>query len=126
MTIRDCARVPASCLVYYRVRADQVSQAGKAVIVLMQALKERTGIQGTLSRRVAQAGDQPATDRASRDRVDNGAPTWMETYPGVQDRAGFERHMEAAVQRSALAQCLPEGARRNLEWFEPVDLTGAA
>jgi hypothetical protein len=50
----------------------------------------------------------------------------METYPGVQDRAGFERHMEAAVQRSAFAQCLPEGARRNLEWFEPVDLKGAA
>ncbi len=126
MTTHDCARVRANCHVYYRVRADQVSQAGKAVIALMQVLRERTGVQGSLSCRVAQAGDQSATDPASRDRGGDGAPTWMETYPGVRDRTGFERHMDAAVRSSAFAQYLPEGARRNLEWFEPVDFKDAA
>lgn len=126
MTAHGPARVPASCHVYYRVRADRVSQAGKAVSAIMQLLLERTGIRGLLSRRIAHAADPAAMGRSARDAVGDAAPTWMETYPGVSDRDGFERHLEAAVQSSAFAQCLPEGARRTLEWFEPIDPGNAA
>ena len=110
MTCSEFARISADCFVYYRVRADKIPQAGKAVIALMRALHERTGIQGALSRRIAQAGDP----------IGEAAPTWMESYLGIQDRESFECHLEAAVQSSAIAHYLPEGARRTLEWFQPV------
>ncbi len=114
-------RRAATCHVYYRVRTEQMPQASKAVAALVNELHARTGIRGALSRRI-----ERAEVRASKDSAAQGVPTWMETYAGIEDRAGFERHMEAVVQTVAFVQFLPDGANRTLEWFEPMDLKDAA
>jgi len=118
---RGSERRAATCHVYYRVRTERLPHAGKAVAELMNDLHARTGIRGSLSRRI-----ERAQARTSSDSVAHGAPTWMETYAGIDDRAGFERHMEAAMQNAAFVQFLSDGTNRTLEWFEPLDVKAAA
>lgn len=107
-----------NCYVYYRVQPGQMQPALQAVAALLVDLKSRTGIAGTLSRRI----EDPA-DSAPREGT---APTWMETYAGIPDPQAFTRELEAAALYHGLTRCLPEGAQRTLEWFESMPATDAS
>lgn len=90
-----------SYYIYYRTTAgaDEVRQA---VGAMQRALAQETGVEGRLMRRA----DDPTT--------------WMEIYEAVPDAAGFERRLDAAVERFALARLLAADARRHVERFVAV------
>ena len=123
----------ASCYVYYRVRADQLSNARRAVAAILAELRQKTGVQGCLSQRCL--SQRCLSQRCLTQRRENAravdaravaAPTWMETYAGIGDPAAFEQLLTAAVSRHDLQQWLPEGTLRAIEWFEPMDVQECA
>jgi hypothetical protein len=93
--------VTCSYYVYYRTAcgADDVR---RAVGEMQRALAQETGIEGRLMRRA------------------DDATTWMEVYEAVPDAPGFERSLEAAVVRFAIARLLAPDARRHVERFVAV------
>ncbi|MEC5386518.1 DUF4936 family protein [Uliginosibacterium sp. H3] len=95
-----------SFYVYYKLEATQDEAARLAVCRLFEALQHSEGITGRLSRRV----DDPGT--------------WMETYEGVTDRAGFRAALEAASERSGLSALLR--GERHIEEFQEMDEPGSA
>ena len=113
----------ASCYVYYRVRADQLSNARRVVAAIFAELRQRTGVQGRLSQRCL---SQRRENARAVDARAVAAPTWMETYAGIGDPAAFEQHLTAAVSRHDLQQWLPDGTLRAIEWFEPMDVQACA
>ncbi|MCB1962464.1 MAG: DUF4936 family protein [Rhodocyclaceae bacterium] len=83
--------------VYYKVAPAHTADAHRAVAQLLASVAAASGVRGTLSMRV----DDPLT--------------WMESYPGVTDAAAFDAALQAAVEASALADCL--AGPRHVERF---------
>ena len=102
----------ASCYVYYRVLAEHVPQARRAVAAMMDELGARTRIVGSLSQRTAPPGEAPDDGAA--------APTWMETYVGIDNIVEFSQELDAVVRRHDFEQWLADDAERTTEWFEPL------
>jgi hypothetical protein len=89
--------VTVSLYVYYKLPPDVDP---RALVKAMQAdLRVRSGVAGRLLRR----RDDPAT--------------WMEVYEGLDDAAGFETMLDAAVVRHGLMGILGTGGSRHVERF---------
>ena len=90
--------------VWYRVRADQVAQAGAAVRAMQQSL--RAEVAGLEARLLVRAG----TDAAA-------AQTWMETYacPGLP--GGVDPSLEAKIEAHASALAVQIAGGRHTEAF---------
>jgi hypothetical protein len=89
-----------SYYVYYRINCDRGADAEKAVLQLLDALKQSTGVAGRLLKKRA----EPAL--------------WMEVYENVRDDAQFESELAAAVTRLKLQEFLQADATRRIECFE--------
>lgn len=89
-----------SYYVYYRVDRDRSAAAEKAVLQLLDALKQATGIAGRLLKK--------RTDPL----------LWMEVYEKVRDDAKFESELATAVTRLKLQDYLQADATRRVECFE--------
>jgi hypothetical protein len=90
-----------SCYVYYRVRADRLTEAGALARALLVAVAERWPVNGRLARKV-------------------GEPLlWMEVYEGLEgDPHGFVAALEALADPLGIASVLADGERRHIEVFE--------
>lgn len=86
--------------VYYRINRDRSAEAEKAVLELLDAVKQATGVAGRLLKKRA----EPAL--------------WMEVYDSVRDDAKFESELAAAVGRLKLAELLQPETSRRVECFE--------
>ncbi|MGE5524815.1 MAG: DUF4936 family protein [Rhodospirillaceae bacterium] len=89
-----------SYYVYYRVDRDRSAAAEKAVLQLLDALKQATGIAGRLLKKRT----EPLL--------------WMEVYENVRDDAKFESELATAVTRLKLQDYLQGDATRRVECFE--------
>jgi hypothetical protein len=89
-----------SYYVYYRIERDRGANAEKAVLQLLDAVKQSTGIAGRLLKKRA----EPAL--------------WMEVYENVRDDAKFEAELAAAVTRLKIQEFLQADATRRVECFE--------
>lgn len=89
-----------SYYVYYRIERDRGADAEKAVLQLLDAVKQSTGVAGRLLKKRA----EPAL--------------WMEVYENVRDDAKFESELAAAVARLKLQDYLQTDATRRVECFE--------
>ena len=83
--------------VYYRVALDQSERARRAVALLQEDVRGRTGVSGRLLHR----RDDPAT--------------WMEIYEHVHDVHSFDAALDAAVSRHGVGVHIPDG--RHVERF---------
>lgn len=89
-----------SYYVYYRVDGKRAVEAEQAVLQLLDAVKQATGVAGRLLRKRTE-------------------PTlWMEVYENVRDDAKFESGLAAAVARLKADTFLQAGATRRVECFE--------
>lgn len=89
-----------SYYVYYRIERERGADAEKAVLQLLDAVKQATGVAGRLLKKRAE-------------------PTlWMEVYENVRDDAKFESELAAAVARLKLQDYLQADAVRRVECFE--------
>jgi hypothetical protein len=89
-----------SYYVYYRVDSDRSAAAEKAVLQVLDAVKQATGVSGRLLKKRT----EPAL--------------WMEVYENVRDDAKFESELAAAVARLKLPEYLQADATRRIECFE--------
>ena len=89
-----------SYYVYYRVNRDRAAAAEKAVLQLLDAVKQATGVAG----RLLTKRSEPAL--------------WMEVYENVRDDAKFESELASAVARLKLAEFLQAETTRRVECFE--------
>lgn len=90
-----------SYFIYYR-SSEAADEVRRVVEAMQRALAQETGVQGRLMRRA----DDPTT--------------WMEVYESVPEAAGFERSLDAAVARFALARLLGTDAQRHVERFVAI------
>lgn len=89
-----------SYYVYYRVDHDRTGDAEKAVLQLLDAVKQSTGIAGRLLKKRAEP------------------ELWMEVYENVRDDAKFESELADGVSRLKLEDYLQSGSSRRVECFE--------
>ena len=85
--------------IYYRVAPVDAARARAVVEAVQSALRQDTGIQGSLLRR----DDDPST--------------WMEIYEAVADRPRFEAALERLLAQHDFDACLAADARRHTECF---------
>ena len=77
------AAAGAACYVYYRVNAAQLDTARGALATFLADVRARTGVEGSLSRRIdAESGVSAGAD-----------VTLMEVYAGIADPAAFEAQL---------------------------------
>jgi hypothetical protein len=89
-----------SYYVYYRVERARSAECEKAVLQLLDAVKQATGIAGRLLKKRSE-------------------PTlWMEVYENVRDDAKFESELAAAVTRLKVQDYLQPETTRRVECFE--------
>lgn len=89
-----------SYYVYYRVDGKRAAEAERAVLQLLDAVKQATGVAGRLLKKRT----EPAL--------------WMEVYENVRDDAKFEAELAAAVARLKLQAYLQPESGRRIECFE--------
>ncbi len=89
-----------SYYVYYRVDGKRAAEAEHAVLQLLDAVKQATGVAGRLLKKRT----EPAL--------------WMEVYENVRDDAKFESELAAAVARLRLDTVLQAEGSRRVECFE--------
>ncbi len=89
-----------SYYVYYRIAPDRAADGEKAVLQLLDAVKQATGVSGRLLKKRS----EPAL--------------WMEVYEHVRDDAKFESELAAAVSRLKLQSYLQADTARRVECFE--------
>jgi len=89
-----------SYYVYYRVDPDRSEACETAVLHLLDAVKQATGIAGRLLKKRA----EPLL--------------WMEVYESVREDAKFESELAAAAGRLQLGDFLKDGTTRRIECFE--------
>ena len=85
--------------VYYRVAPSDAARARAVVDAVQSALRQDTGIQGSLLRR----DDDPST--------------WMEIYEAVADPLRFEAALERLLAQHNFDRCMAADARRHTERF---------
>ena len=108
------AAAGAACYVYYRVNAAQLDTARGALATFLADVRARTGVEGSLSRRI-----DPESGVSAEADV-----TLMEVYAGIADPAAFEAQLQDAVRRCSLERVIAAGARRSIEWFVPLPDAG--
>ncbi len=89
-----------SYYVYYRVDPKHAEACERAVLSLLDAMKNATGVAGRLLRKRA----EPLL--------------WMEVYENVRDDTAFESHLAAAVAQVKAGSFLQAGTARRIECFE--------
>ncbi len=89
-----------SYYVYYRVDPKHAEACEAAVLALIDAVKETTGIAGRLLKKRAEP------------------MLWMEVYETVRDDTAFESHLAAAAAQVKAGAFLQAGAARRIECFE--------
>jgi len=89
-----------SYYVYYRVDRERAAECEQAVLELLNAMKQATGVRGRLLKKRA----EPLL--------------WMEVYENVRDDAKFESQLAEAVTRLRLNDCLQGDSSRRVECFE--------
>ncbi|HSQ03435.1 MAG TPA: DUF4936 family protein [Burkholderiales bacterium] len=89
-----------SYYVYYRVEPDRAEACETAVLNLLDAVKQATGVAGRLLKKRA----EPLL--------------WMEVYESVRDDAKFESELATAAARLKLGDFLKDGTMRRVECFE--------
>jgi hypothetical protein len=89
-----------SYYVYYKVDPDRAEEAESAVLQLLGAVKQATGVPGRLLKKRAEP------------------ELWMEVYENVRDDAKFESELAAAVSRLKVQRYLQPDAVRRVECFE--------
>ena len=85
--------------IYYRVAPPGAARVRAVVDAVQSALRQETGIQGTLLRR----DDDPST--------------WMEIYEAVADPPGFEAALARLLAQHSFDSCMAADARRHTERF---------
>lgn len=89
-----------SYYVYYRMDQNRTADGEKAVLQVLDAVKQATGVTGRLLKKRSE-------------------PTlWMEVYENVRDDATFESELAAAVARLKMEKYLEADATRRVECFE--------
>ena len=91
--------MPLNYYIYYRVAPADAARARAVIDAVQLALRQATGIQGSLLRR----DDDPST--------------WMEIYEGVADSHRFEAALERLLAQHSFDGCLAAAARRHTERF---------
>lgn len=86
--------------IYYRVAAGTQARAREQIGVLLERVRQESGVRGRLLRK-----------RGEDD-------LWMEVYEGVADEAAFAASLNAGVHALALNEMLMQGWSRRLECFE--------
>lgn len=89
-----------SYYVYYRVNRERAAECEKAVLELLGAVKQTTGVSGRLLRKRAEPN------------------LWMEVYENVRDDAKFEADLAAGVARLKIQDYLQPDSTRRVECFE--------
>lgn len=89
-----------SYYVYYRIDPRHAEACEAAVLALLDAVRQTTGIGGRLLKKRA----EPLL--------------WMEVYENVRDDAAFESHLAAAAAQVKAESFLQAGTTRRIECFE--------
>lgn len=89
-----------SYYVYYRVARERAAECEQAVLEVLNAMKQATGVTGRLLKKRA----EPLL--------------WMEVYENVRDDAKFESQLAEAVTRLKLNDYLQADSSRRVECFE--------
>ena len=90
--------------VYYRMEAERVPAARRAVLALFADMRSATGVAGRLAC-----------------RLDDSA-TWMEVYEHVSDPQGFGALLAAKAAEHGLDRLTASGSTRKTEIFVPRPL----
>ena len=85
--------------IYYRVAPSEAARVRAVIEAVQLALREDTGIQGSLLRR------------------DDDPTTWMEIYEAVADPPRFETALEGLLAQHSFDGCLASDSRRHTERF---------
>jgi hypothetical protein len=85
--------------IYYRVAPSAATRVRAVVDAVQLALREDTGIQGSLLRR------------------DDDPTTWMEIYEAVADPPRFETALDGLLAKNGFDRCLAPDSRRHTERF---------
>ena len=85
--------------IYYRVAPSEAARVRAVVEAVQLALREDTGIQGSLLRR----DDDPST--------------WMEIYEAVADPLRFEAALDRLLAQHSFDGCMASDSRRHTERF---------
>ena len=85
--------------IYYRVAPSEAVRVRAVVEAVQLALREDTGIQGSLLRR------------------DDDPTTWMEIYEAVADPPRFEAALDRLLAQHSFDGCLASDSRRHTERF---------
>ena len=85
--------------IYYRVTPSAAARVRAVVGAVQSALRQETGIQGSLLRR----DDDPST--------------WMEIYEAVADPLRFEAVLERLLAQHGFDGCMASDSRRHTERF---------
>lgn len=85
--------------IYYRIAPSEAARVRAVVDAVQSALRQDTGIQGSLLRR------------------DEDPSTWMEIYEAVADPLPFEAALERLLAQHGFDRCMASDARRHTERF---------
>lgn len=91
--------MPLNYYIYYRVMPSEAERVRAVVDTVQSALRQDTGIQGSLLRR------------------DDDPTTWMEIYEGVADQYRFEAALDRLLVQHSFDGCVASDSRRHIERF---------
>lgn len=87
--------------IYYPVQIGLEADLARVLHLVQSDICRETGVAGRFLRKA----DDPWT--------------WMEIYENVREAAAFERSLEHAVERHALARFIADDGQRHIERFIP-------